>query len=247
MKQRLTGALGLVIALTLTLASGAGAQAAGPGPGPGPDPDAPAGPRARECSVPTLLWELPFETLGSREIAGLSYMREEEKLARDVYLSLYEATGLRLFKKTARQERKHMSWVRVLIDKYELTDPIAGNGIGVFDNPRLQDLYTDLVQLGGGSAVDALTVGAALEELNLYDLITRARRRADNEDLLALYQNLMKSSRNHLRTFVSRLESHGVVYEHSHLSAETYAGIVNTPLEQGLMDAEGEWICGGWK
>lgn len=244
--NRLTAALALSLTLALFLPLQVLGQAAGPGPGPGPGPDTPAGPNARECSVPTLVWELPYESLRAREVSDLQFMREDEKLARDVYLSLYESSGLKLFKKTARQERTHMRWVKVLIDKYEIADPCAGNGIGVFDDPALQALYTDLVEVGSGSAVDALTVGVALEELNLYDLITRAQRRADNEDLRALYENLMKSSRNHLRRFFSRLENRGVTYQPSHLSDETFAGIVNTPLEKGLMDAYGEWVCGGW-
>jgi hypothetical protein len=245
--NRLLTMVALSLVVALLSAAHLDAQATGPGPGPGPDPDSPAGPQARECSVPTLLWQLPYENLRSKEIKHLLYIREEEKLARDVYMSLYESWGVRLFKKTARQESNHLAWTKVLIDKYELIDPIAGNGIGVFDDPDLQRLYTDLVVVGNESVVDALTVGAALEELNLYDLITKALRRANNEDLRALYENLMKSSRNHLRTFVTRLERYGVVYENSYLSDETYAGIVNTPAEKGLMDASGEWVCGGWK
>ena len=38
---------------------------------------------------------------------GLSYMREEEKLARDVYLALYEKWGIRTFLNIAKAEQQH--------------------------------------------------------------------------------------------------------------------------------------------
>jgi len=219
----------------------------GPGPGPTAGPEAEEGPRARECSVPGLLVDLPMGDLSSRELSDLAFIREEEKLARDTYLSMAQAWDLRVFRKIARTEKKHIGAVLTIYDKYGLSDTAAANAIGVFNDPGLQNLYEELVQLGSLSPVDAFTVGALVEELDIYDLLMRALVHADNEDLLTLYQNLAKGSRNHLRAFDKLLKRSGVDYVPDYLSAATYEDIVTSPIEKGVVDANGEWICGGSK
>lgn len=52
-------------------------------------------------------------------------MREEEKLARDVYLELYETWDLPVFYNIAQSEQTHMGAVKTLIEKYNLKDPIT--------------------------------------------------------------------------------------------------------------------------
>jgi hypothetical protein len=219
----------------------------GPGPGPTAGPDAEEGPRARECSVPGLLVDLPLENLSANELKDLAFIREEEKLARDTYLSMAVAWDLRVFRKIARAEKNHIGAVLTIYDKYGLVDGAAANAIGVFEDTGLQDLYGDLVALGSLSPVDAFVVGALVEELDIYDLLMRALVNADNEDLLTLYQNLAKGSRNHLRAFDKLLKRNGVDYEPDYLSTTAYEGIVTSPIEKGVVDANGDWICGGSK
>ena len=219
--------------------------AQGPGQGGGRGPGPGGGPGARLCSVPSLLLSLPIEPLSGPERRFLLYVREEEKLARDVYLSLYETWNRKVFLKIARSEKGHMDWIKVLIDRYELPDPVASHGLGTFENRGFQELYRELVILGSDSLITALEIGAMIEEKNIYDLMVKGLRRADNQDLRALYLNLAKGSRNHLRTFHRLLDARGVVYEPEWLSDETYFGIVSTPIEKGIVDLEGEWICGG--
>ena len=244
MKQMLT----LVFATLLLFGAGSAyAQGRGPGPGPNPDPGPSPGPEARECSLESLLLDLPLENLAPREINDLLFAREEEKLARDVYLSLYQKWELDIFRKIARSEKRHMAAVKVVLDKYGLADPVGANGVGVFSDPtgQLQTLYQALVARGSLSRVDALWVGVHIEEMDIADLFY-ALGRSNNQDVGLLYQNLMKGSRNHLRAFHKMLVRRDGVYEPvMFLSPETFTAIVSTPSEKGLLDENGDWICGG--
>lgn len=151
--------------------------------------------------------------LSEAEAEGLSFMREEEKLARDVYLMLYEQWGIRIFQNIAKAEETHMSAVAGLLERYGLPDPAADKAVGVFTNPELQALYDQLMEEGSQSLADALRVGALVEEVDIIDLEDYIDQ-TDNEDLLLVYQNLLKGSYNHLRAFKSTLEKQtGEIYQ----------------------------------
>ena len=199
---------------------------------------------AGACDLKQQLAELPARHLGDRERADLMFMREEEKLARDVYLSLYEQWELAIFRQIAKAESRHMALTLVVVDKYELDDPVGDNGLGVFTDSGLQQLYETLTATGAASVESALLVGAAIEDLDISDLV-RSVERANNEDLDLLYQNLMKGSRNHLRAFTRVLERYGVTYAPVYLSPEAYQEILDAPREKGLVDSHGEPLCGG--
>lgn len=198
------------------------------------------------CSLTGLLNDFPAENLRKKERDDLLYMREEEKLARDTYLSLHEQWGLRVFRQIAKAETNHMAAIGVMIDKYELVDPVGDNPLGVFTNPELQSLYEDLSVAGSASLIGALQVGAAIEDVDIYDL-QRALERTNNKDLQIVYQNLMKGSRNHLRAFVKLLDRYGETYEPVYLSPDEYQEIIDSPREKGVVDADGDLLCGGGK
>jgi hypothetical protein len=170
--------------------------------------------------------------LSDTEIEGLLYMREEEKLARDVYLTLYEAWGVPIFQNIARSEAAHMAAVGTLIDRYGLADPATGD-IGVFTDPTLQALYDQLVAEGRQSLANALRVGAAIEEIDILDLQERLAQ-TDRADIALVYENLMKGSRNHLRAFASTLARQtGETYQPQYLDRDSYESIVNAGRETG--------------
>ena len=89
---------------------------------------------------------LPVESLSEAELALLQHMREEEKLARDVYITLNEKWNDKVFLKISASEQRHMDAVLNLLKKYNLPDPVGDNGVGVFTDGDLQELYTDLVE-----------------------------------------------------------------------------------------------------
>jgi hypothetical protein len=174
---------------------------------------------------------LPPGELVPVEEEGLLYMREEEKLARDVYLYLHEVWGQRVFENISQSEQTHMDAILLLIERYRLNDPVSTNGLGVFINDDLQTLYDDLIRQGNASLIEALQVGALIEEVDLIDIERYIADVEANEDIILVYENLMKGSRNHLRAFVRNLEAQGIEYIPQYLDSAEYEAIIDTPIE----------------
>lgn len=165
-------------------------------------------------------------TLSPAEVAGLQFMREEEKLAHDVYVTLYERWDLSVFKSIAASEQKHTDAVAYLLDRYDISDPAAGNELGEFTDAELQALYDELVAQGSQSVADALKVGAAIEEIDILDLQERMAA-TTSADILRVYKNLLAGSENHLRAFVTNLQAQtGETYAPQYMSQDAYDAIV---------------------
>ncbi|MBW1781627.1 MAG: DUF2202 domain-containing protein [Deltaproteobacteria bacterium] len=196
------------------------------------------GSKGHQVGLSGVIAGLPYEDLSDAEIVGLEQMREEEKLARDVYHTLYEKWGLRIFYNIALSEQQHMTAVKLLLDKYGLPDPITDSTVGVFTSEEMDALYTSLVAKGNASLVDALYVGAAIEDLDLFDLYEFLTE-TDNADIRTVYQNLAKGSRNHLRAFVYQLSINGATYSAQYLTQEQVDNILSSEMERGRVDAEG--------
>lgn len=169
--------------------------------------------------ISLLIADLPAEPLSEAEAEGLVYMREEEKLARDVYAALYEVWNTPIFDSISRSEEQHMKSISQLLDRYGIADPIVVDEPGVFADPSLQTLYDELVEAGRASLTDAMSVGATIEDLDIHDLQQHIAE-SDNDDIRIVYQNLMKGSRNHIRSFVAQLDRLGADYEAQYVSAE---------------------------
>ncbi|WP_201327351.1 DUF2202 domain-containing protein [Thermotomaculum hydrothermale] len=190
-------------------------------------------------NLATIISSLPVQDLNDVEVDMLEKMRQEEKLARDVYLTLYEKWGLRIFSNIAQSEQTHMDAVKVLLDKYGLEDPATNNVIGVFTDQAFTDLYNSLVEKGSVSLTEALKVGATIEDLDIKDLEDEIAL-TNNEDIKMVFQNLMKGSRNHLRSFYRLVVANGETYEPQFISQEEFDSIVNSPMERGVvLDADG--------
>ncbi len=173
-----------------------------------------------------LVAQYPYQDLSKAERAGLIKMREEEKLARDVYLTLFSKWGNQVFSNIANAEQRHMDAVKNLIDKYRLTDPVIDNTVGAFTDPGVTELYNSLVQQGSTSIVNALLVGATIEDLDISDLNTLLAQ-TDNEDVQVIYPNLMQGSRNHMRAFAHSLDAYGVTYTAQYLTQEEVGQIIS--------------------
>ena len=175
-------------------------------------------------------------TLSAAEAAGLIFMREEEKLAHDVYVTFYQQSGLAIFNNIANSEATHMAALKTLLDRYGLVDPVAGHGVGEFENADLQALYTQLIAQGRPALSAALKVGAAIEEIDIRDLKARSAAAA-HSDIKAVYNNLLNGSYNHLRSFVNTLKTQtGEVYQPQYLDAATYQSIIG-----GTTGRRGGW------
>jgi hypothetical protein len=148
-------------------------------------------------------------------------------------LALYDKWGLPIFKNISNSEQTHTDSIKTLLDRYGVADPAAGKAAGVFTDPKLQDLYNKLVEQGRKSLADALRVGGAIEEIDILDLQERIAQ-TDRADIRLVYDNLMKGSRNHLRSFTSTLKTQtGVTYQPQYLSQDAYQTIVSSTIERG--------------
>lgn len=177
--------------------------------------------------------QLSPETLSEDEAAGLLFMREEEKLAHDVYMTLYAKWQLPIFQNIARSEQTHSDAVLGLLTRYGLADPTVGLGAGEFADPALQSLYNQLVAQGSESLDAALRVGAAIEEIDILDLEERLAQ-TNKADIARVYNSLLAGSHNHLRAFVGTLEQQtGASYAPQYLAPAAYAAIMDGAAGQG--------------
>ena len=175
---------------------------------------------------------LPKEAINIEERNGLVLMREEEKMAHDVYSFLYDKWNIMIFNNIASSEQTHTNAVLELLDKYDIDDPASGKNIGVFNDTSLQRMYNQLLINGNYSLLSALTVGATIEDLDIYDL-EKLILKVDNQDIAFVYNNLLKASRNHMRAFYSQIVNNGGTYRAKYISQQQLEDIVNSPKEVG--------------
>lgn len=145
------------------------------------------------------------QTLDATEAEHLLYMREEEKLALDLYDAFSAMWKVRIFSNIAASEQRHFDAIGVLINRYRLTDP-AQKAAGVFTNPELQKLYDTLLAAGSDSLLEALKAGITIENTDIEDL-KAAIKLTDNTDVLIVYGNLLSGSTKHLSAFDSHIET----------------------------------------
>ncbi len=189
--------------------------------------------------------QLAFTTgeLSDVEKSSLIFMREEEKLARDVYAVLYEQWGLPVFQNISSSEQTHMDAVKNLLDGYGLTDPMLAEA-GKFTNPELQSLYTDLVARGSQSVSEALKVGAAIEEIDILDL-QESLAQTVNVDVQRVFNSLLNGSYNHLRAFTSTLQTQtGEIYQPQYMDMEAYQAALGSAAGNGGRESQGGWRGG---
>ncbi len=169
-------------------------------------------------------------SLTKEEQDGLLFMREEEKLAHDVYTAMAQKWNMNIFQNIAQSETTHTNEVKTLLAAYQVSDPAAALSAGQFSIPELQSLYTQLIARGSQSLAEALKVGAAIEEIDIRDLKARLLT-TDKADIRLVYENLLQGSYNHLRSFVSVLQQQtGEVYTPQYLTAEEYQQIINASI-----------------
>ncbi|MDO7976828.1 DUF2202 domain-containing protein [Oceanotoga teriensis] len=164
------------------------------------------------------------ESLSSDEINAILLMREEEKLARDVYDYFANLYNSKIFYNISNSEQKHTDSVKNIIEKYNLEDPFI-NSTGVFENEELQNIYNDLIEKGSNSYIDALKIGAMIEELDIKD-IRDSLNYIDNEDIIFVFNNLEKGSINHLNSFMKNIEKLNSQYSPIYLSEDEFYKLI---------------------
>jgi hypothetical protein len=140
-------------------------------------------------------------TLTEQDKMDLQYLQEEEKLARDVYLTLLAKWNLVVFQNISESEQRHTDTALQLLNAYQMPT-LALTEVGKFHNPTLQTLYNDLISRGAQNTTEALLVGALVEEVDIADL-QKMISVTKNTDLINTYTKLMLASYRHLNSFVS--------------------------------------------
>jgi hypothetical protein len=173
----------------------------------------------------TFVQASPDTTLTPAEQVGLIYMRQSEKLEYDIYLDLADTWDIPIFNNIANNEQNHMDSILGLLNKYGLSDPVAGLEPGDFQDPVLARRYRSSVTQGEVSLVYALSVAAETEEMSIGDIMLRMTQ-SNKRDIKNVYNNLRLDSANHLRAFVAELSRNGITYRPQHLAPALYKIIV---------------------
>jgi hypothetical protein len=170
-------------------------------------------------------------SLTENELASLLKMKEEEKLARDVYSVLNQKWGSQMFSRISNAENNHLNAINLLLENYGVADTLIGEA-GVFVNSDVQTLYNDLISKATISIEEAYKIGALIEEMDIKDL-KDALAETTNANITLVFENLERGSRNHLRSFNRQLTSLSIVYTPIYLSPSDYDQIVNSAMEKG--------------
>ena len=171
--------------------------------------------------------------LSPEEEATLLAMRVEEKLARDVYATLYDLWNMPIFLNISQSESRHTASIAKLLNAYNIPDPVDDSQIGVFEDPEIQKLYTDLIAQGSVSLADAYVVGATIEEMDIIDL-EEALAETDNADLERVYSNLKNGSIHHLSAFSRAIENQtGTDYIPRLMTTEEYNQLTSSRGNRG--------------
>lgn len=143
---------------------------------------------------------LELGTVTPEQQQEMAFMAEEEKMAGDLYEAFFEMYGVRIFANIAASEDRHADAVRDLLSAYGLEDPTAGLNAGEFTIPEAQAMYDELLAQGSESLEAALDVGVAIEEADIVDLRDAIDGLAAPR-AVAVYENLLSGSQNHLAAF----------------------------------------------
>jgi len=143
--------------------------------------------------------------------SSLSYMYDEERLAKEIYLAIYNRQPVKQLTNIASNaEGKHIDAVRDLAQRYGVATPYQQ--AGRYQSHHIQDLYNKLYAKGIRSQKDALEVGCIVEVVDVNDLnkFMNEAQRANAQDVLETYDYLRKGSYNHYWAFDKGLKQMGV-------------------------------------
>jgi hypothetical protein len=153
----------------------------------------------------------PSSSISSSVKSSLAYMYEEERLAKEVYLAIYQKQPIRQLSKIAsNSETRHIEAVKDLAQKYGVKTSLQQ--VGRYQNSHIQSLFNQLYHKGIRSKKDALEVGCIVEVTDINDLdryISQAQR-AGADDVLQTYDFLRKGSYNHYWAFDRGLKQLGI-------------------------------------
>ena len=131
---------------------------------------------------------------------------EEEKVARDVYITLGKLyPDENTFANIQLSEQSHMDAVEKLCVKYGIEIPEKELvGVGDFTIEDMEILYDGFVADGRNGLLNALDVGIRIEEMDKADLIDAMMGMPT--DVQRVFNNLLNASLNHFDAFTAAYE-----------------------------------------
>ena len=133
---------------------------------------------------------------------------EEEKVARDVYITLGELyPDENTFANIQLSEQSHMDAVEKLCVKYGIEIPEGELvDVGDFSIEAMEILYDDYVERGQVSLEEALQVGIEIENIDIEDLGKTIYTKDMPKDAIRVLNNLLNASLNHFDAFTAASE-----------------------------------------
>jgi len=142
----------------------------------------------------------------------LFFIYQEEKLARDVYMTLgdlYPEADTNTFASIQKSEQRHIDAVQVLCEKYSIDiSGVNEEEVGNFVLPTIQQYYDDLVAQGSLSLLEAYKVGIFIEEYDIADLTDAIENLGMPADVVTVLTNLREGSYNHLEAYQTAIENY---------------------------------------
>ncbi len=141
----------------------------------------------------------------------LFYIFQEEKVARDVYITLgKQYPGEATFANIQLSEQEHILSAQVLCERYGIDTSsvnlsLEDDFVGQFELLEMQELYNACIELGQESLLDALKVGEQIEITDIDDLDDAAEGMPS--DVVNVYASLKEGSLNHLDAFQKAIAS----------------------------------------
>lgn len=135
----------------------------------------------------------------------LFFIYQEEKVARDVYITLGNIyTNETTFASIQLSEQRHIDAARELCVTYGVSiEGVDEESVGNFVLPVLQELYNTCVAEGEKSLLDALKVGELIELTDIDDLEHASVGMP--ADVVSVYENLKEGSLSHLDAFTAAI------------------------------------------
>lgn len=175
----------------------------------------------------------PFDStadLTASEIEYIYAVREDEKLARDLYYAFFNTYKLKAFENISKAEENHMKATERLLEYYGIEYPAAGER-GKFANSVRQAQYDSLLQKGS-TALEAFKVMAQYEE---YNIVQYKKDLAGivNPNVKIVIENLEKGSENHFKATIRQITALGGTYTAQLMTQEEYRAIIAIGFEKG--------------
>jgi|GEM_PF-6267520 len=181
----------------------------------------------------------PQEDISAVEETALLKAWQDQKISRDLYQAFNEIWPSRIYENLLSDARYHMDFLHILLGKFGI--PVPQDIPGLFTDQEAQNLFDLLLDAGNVSAVEAFGQGAAIEDM-IIDNLQIVLTQTDNLEIRLIYQNLLKSARNHLRLFANELSRAGIDYNPQYVSYDDFAAIIAAPVETGIYDGNGNTI-----